>query len=186
MEDTIKKLNKIIKIIDLYGYVSAFYELIIKQNIGLGIILTLISLVLSIIVYVIDNIDNIREIHDEIISAIDVPFFYKIFVFVHIFIWITIFILCLIIRGNPLTRLFLSFILYNMPIIFSITTAVLCFILKENTKEYMLTSFTVSLIISAILLCLFIFSIEEKGDIIYIIFDVICQSIPLYIASDFI
>ena len=68
MENFTKTAQNIITLIDIYGYISAFYELIIKHNWGIGTLLTLVSLLLSIIIYVMKHADYIKARYKEKIN----------------------------------------------------------------------------------------------------------------------
>lgn len=183
MEDTVKRINGIIKIIDIYSYISAFYELVIKHNIGIGIVLTIISLILSIAVYIMNNIDKLIETYNEAIDGINVPLFFKISIFVYILIWIIVLIAWLNMIGSVFTVIFLGFVLYNMPVLFSISTKILCYILQEEAERYNNISLIVSVVLSIILFGIFLTDMEN-GSIFYLILEVIFQCIPLYFAIE--
>lgn len=183
MEDKIKILNMIIKIIDIFSYISAFYELMIKHNIGIGIILTIISFVLTIIIYIMNNIEKLKDTYYSTLDEIDVPLFFKISIFVYILLWIVVAIAWLSTIGGPLTTLFLGFIFYNMPIIFLMYTKILCYIFQEDDK----TNIHVSLMVSAILnIFFFIFALFDmrNDSIFYLILEIIFQVVPFGIAVE--
>lgn len=183
MENTIKRINSIIKIIDIYGYISAFYELIIKHNIGIGIILSIISLILSITVYIMNNIENLSDSYHETINSINISLFFKISIGVYILIWVLVLVAWLNMIGSVFTVIFLGFVLYNMPILFSIYTKMFCYILQEDTKIYNNISIIVSMVLSIILFVLFLIDIEN-GSTFKLILEAIFQCIPLYFAIE--
>ena len=152
MENTIEKINNAIKIIDVYSYISAFYEMIIKHNFGVGIVLTIISLILSVTVHIMNNIEKFKYTYYDKICEINVPIFFRISICLYILIWIIVLFGWLSMVGTVFTTIFLGFILYNMPILFSLNTKFLCYIFQENDKIYIILTLIVSIVLNVILL----------------------------------
>lgn len=184
MEAKIKTMNNIIKVIDIFGYVSAIYEFFVKHNFGIGIILTLVSLFLSVYVYIMSNSDKLKDTYESIISDINKSSYFRSIVVMHIAMWFIILIAWVATSFSFPETIVLGFILYNMPILLALETRFFCYITKEVYRDnYQKLSFLVSLILSIILF--FLFLIDEEATAFYLILELVFQCIPLFYSMDF-
>ena len=184
-----QRLNLIIRIIDAFGYVSAFYELIIKHHIGLGIILTIISCLLSITVYIMSNVEKYKEKYNDLftdkdgqssLSRAEKFKYYKIIIGIYILSYI-LFITLLSFSTQthaPLAAIFMIIIFYSMPIFFALITREYCYIVDEiYIGKFQKLAFLVSLIISLIIYSSILIADSSLFDLIITF---IFQFYPLY------
>lgn len=184
MENFTKTAQNIITLIDIYGYISAFYELIIKHNWGIGTLLTLVSLLLSIIIYVMKHADYIKARYKEKINenkksenSIS-PGFIKLAV-AYVSGWLTIVLFGGLINSTSI-QLSLLIVLLTLPAIYSIITWLFCHITEENFSKYGRITFIISLVLSIM------FSIFCIPDIFLMILGFLIHVPALIFASDII
>lgn len=181
MKKESKTLKYIIKLIDLYGYLAAFYEILIKHNLGLGVILTLVSFILSLTIILIDNLEKLKLYIETNFSPKSISSIFKAITIIHIFSWLTLLFLFSHKGASAFSVLFFGFLLYNMPIIFTTVTIIFCYLTQENKNKYLDLTVIVSIVLSIILLLIFILC---GTSIPWLIFEIICQIIPFFIMCE--
>lgn len=128
--------------------------------------------------YIFNNIDHIKKY----VGGINISQSYLVLSIAHIAIWIICLLLLEICDGSLSAIMFFVFIIFNMPILFSILTKIFCYLVDENNKVYSKITFLISLILNIILFCLTLPVGERFLDKAIAIAIVIFQIIPMVIA----